>query len=115
MIVTYADATAYEKAHALFVAYGIEVCICPGNTMLIMPAHMHMHVDVLSSIGIPPSITVGAPGIQGPAVAGMHGIGVNTPIAAAVAAATIGFAGEMHMPNGMMFASGTLSMMFAAT
>jgi hypothetical protein len=37
----------------------------------------------------------------------MHGIGVNTPMAAAVAAATAGFAGDMHMPNGVMFAIGT--------
>ena len=75
--------------------------------MLITPAQLHMHLDVLSSIGWPPSITVGAPGTQGADVAGMHGIGVNTPIAAAVAAATVGFAGDMHMPNGMMFAIGT--------
>jgi hypothetical protein len=44
----------------------------------------------------------------------MHGIGVRTPIAAAVAAATIGFAGDMHMPNGMIFTMGMLSMMFAS-
>jgi hypothetical protein len=75
--------------------------------MLITPAQLHMHLDVLSSIGCPPSITVGAPGTQGAEVAGMHGIGVNTPIAAAVAAATVGFAGDMHMPNGMIFAIGT--------
>ena len=48
-----------------------------------------------------------APGTHGAEVAGMHGMGVNTPIAAAVAAATAGFAGDMHMPNGMMFAIGT--------
>jgi hypothetical protein len=44
----------------------------------------------------------------------MQGIGVSTPNAAAVAAATAGFAGDMHMPNGMMFTKGTLSMMFAS-
>ena len=86
--------------------YGMDVCTWPGNTMLIMPAQLHMHRDVLSSIGWPPSNTVGAPGAQGEAVAGMHGIGVSTPIAAAVAAATVGFAGDMHMPNGMMFVIG---------
>jgi len=48
-------------------------------------------------VGISPSITVGAPGTHGATVAGMHGIGVSTPIAAAVAAATIGFAGDMHI------------------
>ena len=92
---------------ALSAAYGIEVCTCPGNVILITPAQLHMHLDVLSSIGWPPSITVGAPGTQGAEVAGMHGIGVNTPMAAAVAAATAGFAGDMHMPNGVMFAIGT--------
>jgi hypothetical protein len=36
----------------------------------------------------------------------MHGMGVSTPKAAAVAAATEGFAGDMHMPKGMMFTKG---------
>jgi len=44
----------------------------------------------------------------------MHGIGVSTPIAAAVAAATEGFVGDMHMPNGIMFVMGIWSMMFAS-
>ena len=79
------------------------------------PVQVHMHLDVLSSIGCLPSKTVGAPGIQGDAVAGMHGIGVNTPSAAAVADATTGFAGHMHMPNGMMFTIGTWSIILAAT
>jgi hypothetical protein len=75
---------------------------------------MHINCEVLSSVGISARITVGAPGTHGATVAGMQGIGVNTPIAAAVAAATIGFAGDMHMPNGMMFTSGILSMMLAS-
>lgn len=82
--------------------------------MLMTPAHMHMRVDVLSSVGISASKTVGAPGTQGATVAGMQGIGVSTPIAAAVAAATIGFAGDIHMPNGMIFTRGILSMMLAS-
>jgi hypothetical protein len=36
----------------------------------------------------------------------MQGMGVRTPMAATVAAATIGFAGDMHMPNGMIFTMG---------
>jgi hypothetical protein len=36
------------------------------------------------------------------------------PKAAAVAAATVGFAGDIHMPNGMIFTSGMWSMMFAS-
>jgi hypothetical protein len=52
-------------------------------------------------------IAVGAPGTQGAGVFGMHGIGVSTPRAAAVAAATVGLAGELHMPKGMIFSIGT--------
>jgi len=70
------------------------------------PPHMHISVEVLSRVGIIASITVGAPGTHGATVMGMHGIGVSTPIAAAVAAATVGFDGEMHMPKGMMFTIG---------
>jgi hypothetical protein len=44
----------------------------------------------------------------------MQGMGVSTPIAAAVAAATSGFEGDMHMPNGMMLVMGILSMMLAS-
>ncbi len=68
---------------------------------------MHMQVWVLSNAGMFPISTVGAPGTQGEAVTGIHGIGVNTPDAAAVADATVGFDGVMHMPNGMMFTIGT--------
>ena len=82
--------------------------------MLICPAHMHMHIEVLFKTGIPPKVTVGDPGVHGEDVAGMHGIGVKTPSAAVVAAATTGFAGDMHMPNGMMFTIGAKSMILAA-
>ncbi len=58
--------------------------------------------------------TVGEPGAHGAGITGMHGIGVNTPNAAAVADATVGFASDEHMPNGMMFTSGLLSMMLAS-
>ena len=51
--------------------------------MLMTPAHMHMRVEVLSSVGISASRTVGAPVIQGAGVAGIHGIGVRTPQTAA--------------------------------
>ena len=43
---------------------------------------------------------------HGAAVAGRQGIGVRTPSAAAVAAATIGLAGLEHMPNGATFTIG---------
>jgi hypothetical protein len=65
-----------------------------------------MSMEVLSRVGISPSNTVGAPGTHGETVAGIQGIGVRTPIAAAVAAATIGLAGDMHIPNGIMFTNG---------
>jgi hypothetical protein len=41
-------------------------------------------------------------------------MGVNTPMAAAVAAATVGLAGDWHIPKGGMFDIGTWSMMLAA-
>jgi hypothetical protein len=59
------------------------------------------------------TITVAEPGAHGAVVTGMQGMGVNTPIAADVADATIGFASELHIPNGMIFAIGILSMMLA--
>ena len=86
--------------------YGTCTVNSPGVTKVITPAHMHMFIEVLSSVGMLPSNTVGAPGTHGEVVAGMQGIGVRTPMAAAVAAATIGFAGDMHMPNGMIFTRG---------
>src|SRR6185369_3995359 len=58
--------------------------------------------------------TVGAPGTHGAGITGTHGIGVNAPNAAAVAAATVGFAIDEHMPNGMMLTIGLLSMMLAS-
>ena len=70
------------------------------------PPQAHISVQVLSSDGLPPVNTVGAPGTQGTTVIGMHGCGVSTPNAAAVAAATMGLAGLIHMPNGAIFTIG---------
>ena len=50
---------------------------------------------------------------MGQVVTGIQGMGVSTPNAAAVAAATVGFAGEVHMPKGMIFMNGLLSMILA--
>ncbi len=75
---------------------------------------MHIKVDVLFKAGALQSNTVGAPTIHGAAVAGMQGMGVKTPEAAAVAPATAGLDSDWHMPNGRMFNIGTLSNMFAA-
>jgi hypothetical protein len=57
---------------------------------------------------------VGTPGSHGAVVAGTHGIGVKTPNAAAVAAATVGLAKLLHMPNGGMLTIGMWSMTLAA-
>src|SRR6478672_9095892 len=87
-------------------AQGINTVICPGLTIWITPPQLHISFEVLSSAGILPSRTVGAPGIHGAVVIGTHGIGVNTPSAAALAAATVGFARLLHTPNGGTFAIG---------
>jgi hypothetical protein len=66
--------------------------VCPGLVTLIIPAHMQVSLQVLSSEGMLPSNTVVAPGVQGAGVLGMHGMGVSVPMAAAVADATVGLA-----------------------
>jgi hypothetical protein len=78
------------------------------------PPQVHMQVQVLFSAGIPPIMQVAEPGVQGVVVTGMHGIGVSTPSAAAVAEATVGLAIDMHIPKGGMFVTGIKSIMFAA-
>jgi hypothetical protein len=75
---------------------------------------MHMHWLELLSAGLLAINTVGEPGTHGAVVFGIHGIGVNTPSAAAVADATVGLAMDMHIPNGGMFSRGFMSMMVAA-
>lgn len=62
----------------------------------ITPPQEHINLDVLFNAGIGPTITVAHPGAHGAAVTGMHGIGVNTPRAAAVAEATVGLDGVVH-------------------
>lgn len=78
------------------------------------PPQLHISFDVLFKAGFPPTSTVGHPGAQGAVVTGIHGMGVSTPRAAAVAAATMGFARDLHIPKGRMFFRGTLSMIHAA-
>ena len=75
--------------------------------MEIAPPQLQLHWQVLLSAGTSPTMTVGDPGAHGAAVTGTHGMGVRTPMAAAVAAATVGFDGDMHMPNGAIFTTGT--------
>lgn len=93
--------------------HGTIVVTCPGKLILITPAHAHISIDCAVSAGILPTIAVGAPGAQGAMVVGIHGIGVSTPRAAAVAAATVGLAMLLHIPKGGIFTSGLLSIIFA--
>ena len=51
-------------------------------------------------------VTPTAPGVHGIST-GMHGTGVKTPAAAAVAEITSGLVGAEHIPNGGMFSSST--------
>ena len=86
----------------------------PGKPIVMTPPQVHMQVHALFSAGIPPIMQVAEPGVHGVVVTGMQGIGVKTPRAAAVAAATAGLAIDMHIPKVGMFVMGTKSMMFAA-
>lgn len=74
---------------------------------------MQINFDWAVRAGIFPTSTVGEPGIHGADVVGIQGIGVNTPSAAAVAAATVGLSILLHIPNGIMFTNGLLSIIFA--
>lgn len=56
------------------------------------PPQLHIHLQLLSKAGMFEIFNIGAPGAQGAAMTGMHGIGVSTPMAAAVAEATVGLA-----------------------
>lgn len=76
-----------------------------------VPANEQISFDVSLSAGMLPASTVGAPGSHVPAGTGVHGIGVSTPRAAAVADATAGFAMLVHIPKGGMFTNGTVSLM----
>ena len=88
--------------------------VVPAIVIWITPAQLHMHLHVFCKPGIPRTSTVGEPGAQGAAITGTQGMGVKTPRAAVVAAATVGLASELHIPNGGIFMMGTLSMIFAA-
>ncbi len=54
------------------------------------PPQMHISCETLSSVGKLPAERSAHPATQGAGVFGMQGIGVKTPMAAAVAAATVG-------------------------
>jgi hypothetical protein len=91
----------------------VMVVICPGMMNVITPPQAQWHWELFWSAGWPPIITVGEPGVHG-VVTGMHGIGVRTPRAAVVAAATCGLDRVVHMPKGATLTIGLKSMMLAA-
>src|SRR5215470_12114385 len=86
----------------------------PGLTIWMTPPQAHINLDWLLSAGMLPIRTVGDPGAHGAGMTGTQGMGVSTPRAAVVAAATVGLARELHTPKGGMLTIGTLSMMVAA-
>ncbi len=94
-------------------AHGTSTVTCPAKLMLITPANPHGAIDPASRAGGPPIVTVGQPGTQAE-VTGVQGIGVNTPRAAAVAAATAGFAKLMHTPKGITSAKGIADVILPA-
>lgn len=74
---------------------------------------MQLHCEESVSADCPPICTVVEPGDHGATVLGIQGIGVKTPNAAAVAAATVGLDIELHMPKGSIFKIGLLSITVA--
>lgn len=71
-----------------------------------IPPQAHVSFESLVRAGFPPIRSFGFPGAQGAAMTGIHGMGVNTPRAAAVAAATVGLDVLLHMPKGTIFTIG---------
>jgi len=98
----------------LLVTHGTVTVICAGCVIMISPAQAHISLQLVSSAGKPAIVTVGVPGVHGAVSTGIHGAGVNTPIAAAVSAITAGLLVLMHMANGGTFTIGLLSMIVAA-
>ena len=82
--------------------------------MVMTPPYAQRHCEPAARAGLPPILVRGAPGIHVPAALGRQGIGVRTPRAALVAAATDGLLNVVHMANGGMLAFGTTSAVVAA-
>jgi len=82
--------------------------------MVITPPQLQFNLQLWCNEGILPILTEWLPGAHGAIVAGTQGIGVKIPNAEALAAATVGFAKEEHIPKGRIFTKGLLSMILAA-
>ncbi len=89
------------------------IVLTVGVMIWMTPPQLHWQVEPNVSAGRLPTIVFAAPGFHG-VVTGTQGIGVSTPSAAVVAAATVGFDGLMHIPNGGMLVMGAKSMIDAA-
>lgn len=94
---------------------GICSLVWPAMAIWITPPQMHISLDELLSAGMFATSTVGAPGAQGAGVLGMQGMGTKVPMAAAVAAATMGLVRLLQTPKGGMFIMALLSMMLPAS
>jgi hypothetical protein len=90
------------------------VRIAPGIVIEMTPPKAQTHVEPATKAGLPPIVVVGAFGVHGPVTAGVHGIGVSTPRAAAVADATAGLLRLEHIANDPTFSIGTMSAIAAA-
>ena len=93
--------------------YDTSTVSCPACEMEISPAHIQLSLQLLFSAGMLAIKTSSVPGVHGATVTGTQGMGVSTPIAAEVAAATSGLASEEHIANGGIFTMGLLSKMLA--
>ena len=89
------------------------MAVCPGEVIVINPAYAHMSLLFKFSAGLFPINTVALPGTHGAVNTGIHGWGVRTPNAAAVADATAGLAIEVHIPKGGIFTIALLSIIVA--
>jgi uracil phosphoribosyltransferase len=70
---------------------------------------MHIQTSPELTTGPVGNTTVGFTGTHGETTIGTHGIGVRTPSFAAVAAATVGLDGVLHIPKVMIFIIGIKS------
>ena len=66
----------------------------PGSLMLIWPAHWQLQTESSVRGFLPPIEETPEPGDHGAVMTGIQGWGVSAPCAAAVAAATCGFASD---------------------
>lgn len=80
------------KLYSICLPYFTVTVNWPGMLTSMTPPHVHINFEESFNVGILPNNWVGDPGIQGARVMGMQGIGVRAPMAAAVAAITMGFA-----------------------